>query len=656
MSLHQQIYEAVAELESPELDAALAATLPTAEPGLAEQIAPHLVKRGRSVGMRAVLDGFGRLPVRAQDAVVESGVKLAPAIREALGRGRQAACLAAAEIIARGGWMRMSDLLADLGRRGPDRAADAACETLEIFAQRAHSEEALPATRGAAVATALDQLVARPGPHRREGVREAWLSLAPSASPGARSALEDPRHPLTQDLRDALRQGGSPATRSAWLWLLRFDTLRSAAGQGAHQLRQRRPDLLAECWTAHPLLLLGRTRRALKTMRQPLRLSGCDALKDPRAERESALGRVAVLEAAPAPDPARWARWARYAAHESPRVRLAALRRLAAQATPRPTHAMSAEEDPARDTLAKALAAFVGDDKPDLARLAVHALGVLSDRAEAMRALGAAARRSDPTVRRLAEARLAPQAFERLWDGWSKLGPEQRLAAGQAVLKLDTIAHHRLRRRMSRSRGDRMRAIQMVGELGQADFFESVLCQAATGSDTRLASSAIRALGSGTLPSGLEAIAAGLEHDDARVRANAVEALADRGSPMYAGKLEQLSESGAPRCRANAIVARSRLNLARPEKSLRVMLADHRPGCRVSALWAARTLEARGVVSDIAQRAMDDPEPAVRRAAERLLGRWLAELEEPEAPATEATPSLADRPLTHPGAPMEAAA
>lgn len=660
MQVHQRVYRALRGHRGPELDAALAAALPTADPTVAGALAIDLLERGRPVGLKAVLAGFARLPTPARDAAVAAGSKLAPAIREGVARQDPAMCKAAVQILDEGGWFGMADLLAELVRRGPAESTDAAITTLEAFAQRALDPRESISSRGArGVALALQQVACRPSKTLPESTLEAWLSLTPGVFDEADKALADPKHPLPGRLRRLMSSGASPAARRAWLWLLRYETLEKAASEGPHKLRQRRPDLLGEYWSAHHLLLLGSVRKALGRVRQPLRLTACEPLTDPAMETRAALGRVAAIAVLPAPDPAVWTRLARFSGHPSARVRLAALRRLTADARPAGNTPTAGDQDLGRDGLAKAIACFVGDDLPGVARLATHALGNLTDRPEALRGLGAAARHAEPSVRQAAEARLAPTAFDRLWRSWAQSPSDQRLAAGQAVLKLDTLAHHRLRRRLSGPKPERLRAIQMIGELGQADFFESALRSAVTDPDARLASTAIRALGSGSRPAGLEAVVMGLDHADARVRANAVEALTDRGTPMYAGKLEKLAEQDAPRCRANAIVARARLGLARPEASLRAMLSDARPGYRVSALWAAGALEARGIVGDVAQAVVDDPEPAVRRSADRLIQRWLSDLavDTPSAPDSSGPSNPSDAPAspTRPTPPTQVA-
>ncbi len=267
------------------------------------------------------------------------------------------------------------------------------------------------------------------------------------------------------------------------------------------------------------------------------------------------------------------------------------------------------------------LAGFLFDESESIARIALRQLLIMQW--EGLdRLLPDLVNSNHESIGRLAAHRLAPVAFDRLWKRWPKLTAQQRLASGRALIKIDVHFHEQLRRKMvSRDGRDITRAIAMIDQLGQAEFFRETLLHFCDHADNRIVASAVRALGpmeGGDVRMKLEMA---LDHSNARVRANAVEALDQQDGDRHLRQLVAMAAGDENRPRANAIKSLMAHRAADALRALASMLNDSRPRHRISALWVAGELGLLQLAELIADISANDNDPAVRdKAGQALTG------------------------------------
>jgi len=225
-----------------------------------------------------------------------------------------------------------------------------------------------------------------------------------------------------------------------------------------------------------------------------------------------------------------------------------------------------------------------------------------------------------PTVRRVIGRAIGQAGFENYWQRFDKLDRSTRKQAGKAMLKLLPDAIARLQRRaVAGSPDQRVKALQMVHELGIASMMQEALVELCADSNPRIRSKAVTALGEiPTAPSDL-LVERLLNDSDARVRANAVEVLEARGDPQFVPILAQRAMAATGRERANAIKAMHRMKVGVAGSALLNMLRDERPEHRISALWALRQIGWWQLLNEVGNLAKGDGNVRVRRYAVGVL-------------------------------------
>jgi HEAT repeat protein len=225
-----------------------------------------------------------------------------------------------------------------------------------------------------------------------------------------------------------------------------------------------------------------------------------------------------------------------------------------------------------------------------------------------------------PSVRRVIGRAIGHAGFENYWQRFDKLDRSTRKQAGKAMLKLLPDAIARLQRRaVAGSPEQRVKALQMVHELGIAPMMQEALVQLCADSNPRIRSKAVTALGEiPAAPSDL-LVERLLNDSDARVRANAVEVLEARGDPQFVPVLAQRAMAATGRERANAIKAMHRMKVGVAGSALLNMLRDERPEHRISALWALRQIGWWQLLNEVGNLAKGDGNVRVRRYAVGVL-------------------------------------
>ena len=114
-----------------------------------------------------------------------------------------------------------------------------------------------------------------------------------------------------------------------------------------------------------------------------------------------------------------------------------------------------------------------------------------------------------------------------------------------------------------------------------------------------------------------------MAHADNRVRANAVEAMSQMRSARHLQQLMRMADEDTNRPRANAIGALMEMKAGEALPALTRMLSDDRPEHRISALWLVERMGVLEAAQAVAELAMSDPDPEVRRRAEQVAAEVL---------------------------------
>jgi len=609
------IFRLIKGQADPAIDRALAAALPTCAPDSAGPIIEALLARRKRPGARALVDQYHRLPEDARDRVRAAASGLGGHLRHAAAASRTPAAANAVALIVEARLWSLCYLVTDVLRRGdtPRRAAAAdallALARLCDPAEPGHAEAGPDADGARYVAGAVAEALRHYDTHQRGQTLLAALHLMHRQQPGFAPLLGEVEHPAATGLRRLLRDADTPVARRRLLPALAYGGIAPAAGKALAKLNTDQN--LAEALSEAEALRWPGAAAALADAGDPAALWPDDAqiaALPPAAQR----GLVVLASALGGDAPPVAQRLHGLARLSDPSACLAALR------------ALMDRGDGASREHAAALEAFAHAEHAVVARLATRRL-IRDQAGQPTRMLAGLCNSPHAQVAELAERALAPIGFQRLWDRWQRLTPQQRAGLGQALIKLDPRFHAVLGERLAGPDPHTIgRALAMVIELGQAPFFERELCGIADGADHRLAASAVRALGQVTTPRAEQALVAALAHADARVGANAVESLTQLGQEQlmrHATRLGALARGPANRPRANAIHSLLRLTDrpqgAAAQRELDAMLHDPRPEHRRSALWVVESAALTQRAAEVAEMAVSDADPRVQDRARR---------------------------------------
>jgi HEAT repeat protein len=225
-----------------------------------------------------------------------------------------------------------------------------------------------------------------------------------------------------------------------------------------------------------------------------------------------------------------------------------------------------------------------------------------------------------PTVRRVVSRAVGKAGFDHFWAKFDRLPKATRKQAGRAMLKLLPDAPQMLRRRLGPGPLERrLKALQMVHELGLADAMRDVVLALCQDGDARVRSKAVLVAGevANVTP---DALIDRLLHDaDARVRANTIEVLESKADARFLPVLTERARAASNRERANAIKALFRMRVSTVSGQLFTMLRDGRPEHRISAMWALRQIGWWQLIGEVGRLAKQDENVRVRRYAITLL-------------------------------------
>jgi HEAT repeat protein len=230
------------------------------------------------------------------------------------------------------------------------------------------------------------------------------------------------------------------------------------------------------------------------------------------------------------------------------------------------------------------------------------------------------------SVRRVISRSIGQAGFDQFWSRFDRMEKTTRRQAGRAMLKLLPDAMQRLSRRLSTGPIEqRVKALQIVQELGLAEQLRAALIPLCSHPHARVRSKAVSVLGEVPAIATTVVLDKILNDTDARVRANAIEVLESKQAEEYVPLLAQRARSAHNRERANAIKALCRMKVATASNQLLTMLRDQRSEHRISAMWALRQIGWWALLSEVGRIAKVDTDPRAKRYALTVL-RGIAEL------------------------------
>jgi HEAT repeat protein len=230
------------------------------------------------------------------------------------------------------------------------------------------------------------------------------------------------------------------------------------------------------------------------------------------------------------------------------------------------------------------------------------------------------------SVRRVISRSIGQVGFEQFWQRFDKMEHDTRRQAGKAMLKLLPDAIVRLGRRLSTGAIEqRVKAMQIVQELGLAETLSESLIPLCSHAHPKVRSKAVSVLGDVPIVATEVLLEKLLNDSDARVRANAIEVLEHKSGDRFVTLLAERARSTNNRERANAIKAMGKLKVDTAVPQLLGMLRDQRPEHRVSAMWVLRQIGWWKLLNEVGRIAKQDPDPRAKRYALGVL-RNVAEI------------------------------
>ncbi|NBC10577.1 MAG: hypothetical protein GVY24_02430 [Planctomycetes bacterium] len=618
-----RIFQLIQGRSDPAIDLALAAALPTATPATAAPIVEALLERRRMPAAAALIEQYHRLSPTQRAQIAAAARDLTPAIRRAAAATRSPAAENALDLIEHTPLPSLTYLVTGILRHGDADRRAAAAKALLALTRRctdeADAKRRLSPADAEHVVAGVAEAVTHLAQHREPAAVTGWLLLSSRRIPKLEQVLEDPEHPATRELGQRLYAAATPIARRALLPMLIHPVLHDQAAAGLRRAAAKGywEDVL-------------RSGAVLRRPEVAAAVGGLEHAERLWPEQASIKRLTAAAQRA-------LADWACCLPGEPMTVidrlnRLTSLSDEAARAVVLRRLLRRAKTPDRRDAAEPVIAGFGEDASERLALIAVR--HVMQQRpADLPRHLARWCNSPHPSVAELAEARLAPIGFQRLWDGWPSLPIERRLALGRVLIKIDPRFHATLAERLSSKQVSAVeRALSIIATLGQGAFFLEDAVRLARSPQPRVAATAVSALGAVGGDRAARALIEALDRDDARVRANAVEALA---RPAYAEhpaaraalqRMRQMTRDQANRPRANAIHAVLRLvgDDRDAAAELDRMLDDTRPEHRLSAVWLVESEALVDRAARLAEMAVADRDQRVqaraRRAFERMLG------------------------------------
>lgn len=608
MPLPAALVLALDRIADPLVDRSMAAALPHAEPDTQAELVARLLARGLAGALEEAVVAYPALGDRAREGLRAAASRLGKPMRGALQRAEPTAGLA---LLSDAADPSMADLLARPLRRSEAEVAERAGAVLLELATAASGATPLRALR--ILDETVSAAVADYATHRQPAVVLALLTRLPARLNGW-DALSRPTSPALEPARRLLEQAGHPAARRALLPVLAEPHLASAARAGLHaclrrgSLREVLDPLVAAPALADPAVC--RRLAAADALREAAREAAATVLADPEIDASAATLFSLLL---PETSDAVVARCG-----EHPRLAMRASALIAQ------THRGAAEGTPQAAPADDAMVEIASTDSDEAAARLAARVALRRHRDRVCDIATGWLNSPHPSVRRLAQARVAPQGFDWLWDRWPKLPDAARHEMATALIKIDRRLHHRLAARLDQpDEAVRCRALRIIHDLNQGVFFQDRLTQLAGSVNPAVASAAVRAMGTAESPESAHALRDALTHPDARIRASAVEAIARRGMTDATPAVARVTQDDDAEPRAHAIAALHQTHPDSAIDALHAMLDDERTGHRNRALWLIESMGMVEMARQVAEMSLSDPALAVRQRATAVVAELM---------------------------------
>ncbi len=597
------VFRFLAAEENLALDAALVEALPHMDSAAQPVALKSLTERGHlpsQVSLIGTFRGLGE-PLRAM--VVEHVGGLFGAARTAVDSPVLEHRVGAIELIVASRCGPLTYLLADALRHRCNRTRELAARALQGLTaglldrfEREASVSEIAALGAVAdgLADALRRGVLTWELHHKRQVLEAALWMSDQVAGAIRKKLEEPRTKIGHAISEILQGASDPRLAGFALRALAMPTLRSSAVSaiGRATAVALRRAVVARSWL----------------------------LVDPEIERGC-----------------RWIRDSRWL-HKSVDELVELGHREAAEAVPllcatggpheRKIELLSELLKVGSDELKTAVGwQLVNDDS----EAATDLLGTLADRCSGE--MGRiAARELDrrrppaprPTHQELPEDGFghlaARRAFERYWEEFDRLEPDERAAVTDAMREIGGAVLIPIREKLASGRAaDRSRALRIARALGLTNELEEQVYRLRHDPDPFVRSTAVSALADLPGPTSRRILRQALGDPDDRVQANAIEALEVLGGEGRLSDTASKLNSRNARVRGNAVKSLLGLELQEAGVALIEMLGDSSRAHRISALWVVERLGLRAVLDRIEEISRNDPDRQVRQRARRVL-------------------------------------
>ena len=621
------IYGRLRTISDPIVDQAMAAAMPTADPITLRLIALSLLERDHHIGATALVKHFDLLPPDLQATVVQQAPKWHHPLREVA--GQKSATQGPANvihIIVAANAAKLAYLITEQLHHRPHnlrvQAAQAllqlACWARRSVDQPGDDPDRCDVASAQYIQTAVEDAVRLYHTHLQPDILLALATLGPRSTPVALKELAKPDSLATDPARKILTYADRSDTRRAILVWGQLPTLAADAMTGLTRAVVNRG--LTDVLSSAHLLLNSRVADPLNKIHDPDSLwPKPTELANWSAQQTRPLALWAWV--LPFTNPQRIEKLVSLGQLPDALTRLAALRRL-----------IDIANTDQNSSVNNAIARFCHDTQQEIAWIALRQL--MSQRQwDGLSALLLKLINSPhENVAQLARDRLAPMAFDRLWEGWSHIETTQKLAVGRALVKIDRRFHAHLQQKLvSEDRQDNLRALSMITELNQGTHFEPALLALTQSSDEKVASAAVRALGTAQSEHTIDALESAMEHHDSRVRANAVEAIDQVHSTRHVRRLAAMAHKEDNRPRANAIKTLMEVSAGSAITALKHMLHDPDPAHRISALWVVESLGLIEVAHQVAELSVSDTDHKVKERADRIIHELMTIMSHDEA-------------------------
>lgn len=617
MARSQHIFRLFESISDPSVDQAMAAALPTADPQTAMTLTQSLLSRHHGISQTALIRYFHQLDASIQQLIIDEAPSFGRMLRHLTQHGQVQEQLNVVQIVTASDDPKLCYLLADLLRYGRSGSHEDAASSLLRIAHRSlfipdEQTEDAPITRAASehidlLQQAIEQAITFYGVHQQPAVIEAMLETQPRPLKQSAKTLNDLKHPATQTLIELCTSPSNPSVCESMLSLLAIPVLTEPILDGITFMARNKT--LHRMFTQGHLMLLPERRKQLgKLPAEDYFFPQVQTLMGIKPAQLRHLPKwYAIICRTPEQLVAQLGSLRKVS--DVP-TRLIVLRKLMAQSA-------------GNLDAVNLIAGFCADPDEAIARIALRHL-IRIDYIDLYHLLLRLINSPHASVRRIASARVAPVGFDKYWDSWSRFDLNQRIAAGKALIKIDPSFHVQLGEKLESDVPSVMhKAMSMIRTLNQGTFFEYALEHLTHHEDGKIASAAVKTLGSAGTDRAARILESSLEHGDARMRANAVEALDQIEHRNHVNQLVKMSKQDDNRPRANAIGALLSMNFADALTTLGNMLNDERPMHRLSALWLVDHLDLRDMVRHVAELSISDKDPKVRLRAGKLIEHFI---------------------------------